>query len=265
MTRLDAVEARLASLLAGQADAMYADIERYVAIPTGGAHQPGLDELRGLLCDRLGRIGAAVRLVPGDERPDWLDLPHERSEAGSRPVPPTAVASRLAGQGPRVLLAGHIDTVHDPNGPFRRLTRESARIARGPGAVDMKGGIVLACHALEAMAECGVPLRFSFLLNSDEETGSFHSARAIEEAGRNHDVGLALEPAGEGGSLVVARMGSGHFRIDCTGRTAHAGRDYAKGVSAVRALARAILDAEAASDPAAGRIVNIGPLEGGHV
>jgi glutamate carboxypeptidase len=36
-------------------------------------------------------------------------------------------------------------------------------------------------------------------------------------------------------------------------------------VSAVRALAEAVLGAEAASDAAAGRIVNVGPLEGGAV
>lgn len=250
---------------------MYGEIADAVAIPTGGAHQPGLDELRGILCARLQALGATIAMHAGDERPAWLTLPHERGadEQTTAVIPPVAIAHRLAPRssaaGPRVLLAGHIDTVHDPFGAFQSLTRESETIARGPGAVDMKGGIILAMNALEALEESGVPLRYSFLLNSDEETGSFHSARTIEEAGRGHDLGIALEPAGEGGSLVVERMGSGHFRIDCTGRTAHAGRDFTKGVSAVVALAKAILETSAASDPAAGRIVNVGPLEGGLV
>jgi glutamate carboxypeptidase len=260
-SRLDAVEAALVDLLAARGDAMYATLERYVAIPTGGAFTPGLDELRGILSDRLRSLGMTIAIVPGDERPAWLTLPAERRDETPSP-PPVAIGSRLDGRGPRVLVAAHIDTVHDPHGAFRTLTRESATIARGPGAVDMKGGIVLAFAALEALAECGVPLRASVLLNSDEETGSFHSARAIEDAGRGHDVGIALEPASDNGGLVVERMGSGHFRIDCGGRTAHAGRDYAKGISAVRALARAILEVEARSDPDAGRIVNVGPLEG---
>ncbi len=266
MSGLDEIERSLCAALARRSDRMYGEIERAVAIPTGGAFRPGLDELRGLLCDRLRALGASVTVHPGEPRPAWLALPHEEADAGNADVPPVAIAARLDGQrGPRVLLAGHIDTVHDPNGAFRTLTRESATIARGPGAVDMKGGIILAMNALEALADAGIGLRFSMLLNSDEETGSFHSASAIERAGRAHDVGIALEPAGENGGLVVERMGSGHFRIDCTGRTAHAGRDFAKGISAVNALARAILDVSAACDPAAGRIVNVGPLRGGHV
>ncbi len=263
---IDDIERRICRTLASRADRMYGEIERLVAIPTGGAFRPGLDECRGLLCDRLRTLGARITTHAGEERPAWLSLPHEESEAVAEP-PPVAIAERLdrAASGTRVLIAGHIDTVHDPNGSFRTLTRESATIARGPGAVDMKGGIILAMNALEALEEAGVALRYSVLLNSDEETGSFHSATTIEEAGRRHDLGIALEPAGENGGLVVERMGSGHFRIDCTGRTAHAGREFTKGISAVNALARAILDVNDACDPAAGRIVNIGPLRGGHV
>jgi glutamate carboxypeptidase len=267
VSRLDAIERALCDGLRRRAERMYDEIADAVAIPTGGAFRPGLDEFRGLLCDRLTKLGASVSMHLGDERPAWLALPHERDATaqGDAYVPPVAIAARLRPGTPRVLIAGHIDTVHDPNGAFRTLTRESDRIARGPGAVDMKGGIILAMNALEALDEAGVGLGFSVLLNSDEETGSFHSARAIEEAGRAHDIGIALEPAGEGGALVVERMGSGHFRIDCTGRTAHVGRDFTKGVSAVVALAKAILETSAASDPAAGRIVNVGPLEGGLV
>ncbi|MDZ4755212.1 MAG: M20/M25/M40 family metallo-hydrolase [Phycisphaerae bacterium] len=273
---LDTAEQMLCRDIAARGEALYADLERYVAIPTGAAFTPGLDELRGMLAERLQELGAVITEHAGDERPVWLTLPSERGIASPKAplasAPPTIIASRCGltphASGPRVLLAGHIDTVHDPVGTFQRLTRESDTIARGPGAADMKGGITLALHALEALmqrADVSNSLRWSFLLNSDEETGSFHSARHIEDAGRLHDVGIALEPASDNGGLVVARMGSGHFRIDCTGRTAHAGRDFIKGVSAVNALAQAILDAAAASAPDAGRIVNIGPLEGGLV
>jgi glutamate carboxypeptidase len=97
----------------------------------------------------------------------------------------------------------------------------------------------------------------------DEESGSYGSARALREAAPGHAAGLVFEPAGEGDSLVVERMGAGQFMLEAFGRAAHAGRDYAKGVSAVRALSRAVLAAEAIADPAAGRIVNVGPLQGG--
>ncbi|MFN9078028.1 MAG: M20/M25/M40 family metallo-hydrolase, partial [bacterium] len=51
-------------------------------------------------------------------------------------------------------------------------------------------------------------------------------------------------------------------RIECEGRAAHAGRDFAQGVSAVNALAGKILDAAKLVDLDAGTVVNIGPLEG---
>ncbi|MFO0829559.1 MAG: M20/M25/M40 family metallo-hydrolase [Phycisphaerales bacterium] len=259
---LDDVETRLRDAIARRGDALYRDLEMAVAIPTGGRHRVGLDELRGVVGRRLSALGAALAEKPGDARPSWLALPDDPPDVD---VPPTLIASRLARDGPRVLLAGHLDTVHDPRGPFRTLTRESDLVCRGPGAVDMKGGVVIALHALEAIADAGIALRWSFLLNSDEETGSFHSARHLEDAARDHDVGIALEPAAEGGGLVVARMGTGQFRIDCGGRAAHVGRDFAKGVSAVTALARAVLDLSALADPSKGRIVNVGPLVGGRV
>jgi glutamate carboxypeptidase len=62
---------------------------------------------------------------------------------------------------------------------------------------------------------------------------------------------------------VIERPGSGQFMIECRGRAAHVGRDFASGISAVRCLAEAVLRASDLADPAAGAIVSIGPLEGG--
>ncbi|MDZ4830562.1 MAG: M20/M25/M40 family metallo-hydrolase [Phycisphaerae bacterium] len=259
---LDASEVALRDSIARRGDDLYRDLEAFVAIPTGGRFRAGLDELRGVITTRLAPLSATIALSPGDPRPAWLALPEDPKDDA---IPPTALASRLDGAGPRVLLAGHLDTVHDPRGEFHVLTRESATVCRGPGAVDMKGGLVIAIHALESLASLGIGLRWSFILNSDEETGSFHSARHLEDAAREHDVGIALEPATDEGGLVVARMGTGQFRIDTAGRTAHVGRDFGKGVSAVTALARAILDVSAFADVSAGRIVNIGPLVGSRV
>ena len=58
-------------------------------------------------------------------------------------------------------------------------------------------------------------------------------------------------------------MGAGQFRIDAVGRAAHAGRDHVRGVSAVRVLCERVLQAEALSSAEGGRIVNVGPLQGG--
>ncbi|MEY3022329.1 MAG: hypothetical protein RIS86_1527, partial [Planctomycetota bacterium] len=223
----------------------------------------GLARLRAILAARLGALGAAVDLVEGDPRPAWLVLPGQRADA---PPPAALRAIAKGGRGRPVLVTGHIDTVHDPHGAFDRLERSSATRATGPGAIDMKGGLVVLVHALEVLAELGVPVAWTALVNSDEETGSLHSQRAIRAEARAcaaaGGIGLAMEPALPDGTIVLERLGSATFRIECEGRAAHAGRDFAQGVSAVNALAARILEASRLVDLEAGTVVNVGPLEG---
>ncbi len=261
---LSGVERRLCDLIGARAADLLDDLRRHVAIPTGGGYAPGLDEYRGLLAERLVALGARIEAVPADARPPWLALPGE-SDPG--PGQPTLLARQPgARKGPRLLLVGHLDTVHDPAGAFRELSMSpGGATATGPGAADMKGGIVIALAALEAIAEAGIAARWTFLLNADEETGSFGSASALRAAAAGHDVGLVMEPALPGGVLAIERLGSGQFRIDAFGRSAHAGRDFAKGVSAVFALAETIVALERLVDPAHGLVVNVGPLQGGLV
>lgn len=173
------------------------------------------------------------------------------------------------------MIAGHLDTVHPSSGyahvpgKFKELTiAADGKAAIGPGCVDMKGGLVIAVHALETLHELGLLHEFdwSFLLNSDEEIGSYHSFDAIHrEAARIASldgIGIALEPATETGALVTVRGGSGQFMLEAHGKAAHVGRNFADGVSAVYALARAILGAEALIDLEHQRVVNISPLQG---
>ena len=247
--------ARLASMRARMED----ELAAWVAIPSGQGFAPGLARQRAALADRLRALGADLEDIACDPRPAWIDPPWQASSAAGADI----LLARRAGRGPRILLSGHFDTVHDPDGPFRALVAAGGGRATGPGAADMKGGLVIACAALEAIRDAGIPLAWTFVLVPDEESGSYGSARALREAAPGHAAGLVFEPAGEGDSLVVERMGAGQFMLEAFGRAAHAGRDYAKGVSAVRALSRAVLAAEAIADPAAGRIVNVGPLQGG--
>jgi glutamate carboxypeptidase len=165
----------------------------------------------------------------------------------------------------RVLLCGHLDTVHDPAGAFRELIVSSdGTRATGPGCADMKGGLVVALGALEILHELGIDLAWTFVLSSDEETGSYASDRALRDAAAGHDVGLVFEPALPDGSLVVERPGSEQFMIECTGRAAHVGRDFTSGVSAVNELARRVLEVAQIADAARGIVASVGPLQGGH-
>ena len=259
----DALERDIASRLAARQPAMERELAEFVAIPTGTGHEEGLRRLRAIFRARLAALGAAVSEVPGDPRPAWIVQPGQSHDA----PPPVALRAEHAGTGRPVLVTGHLDTVHDPFGAFQSLARTGGARAVGPGAIDMKGGLVAMLHALEVLAEVGAPVAWTVLLNSDEEAGSLHSQRAIRAEARAcaaaGGMGLAMEPALPDGSLVLERLGSSTFRIECEGRAAHAGRDFAQGVSAVNALASRILDVARLVDIDAGTVVNIGPLEGG--
>lgn len=272
MTLTD-TEAKVCALIASQRDALLDDLRLHVGIPTGGNNKTALDTTRERLCARLARLGATIELVPGDPKPEWL---YGVTPGGH--IPPTAVCRRddaAAAPGSRtVLLSGHLDTVHDPDGPFSELTvAPDGKTATGPGCVDMKGGLVIAVAALEALDAAGIRIPWSFALNSDEETGSYCSERALraeaarllEHAGASSQlppVALVLEPATPEGGLVVERAGSGQFLFEARGRSAHVGRDFPSGISAVTTLAHCILDTTSLPDPARGLIANVGPLEG---
>ena len=256
---LSAMEQKVCGLIAARAGLLLEDLRLHVGIPTGLNHAAGLDETRERLTGRLAKLGASIALAPGDPKDAWL---YGNEATGA--VPPTAVARRTARAG-AVLLCGHLDTVHDPRSAFNALTiQPDGKTATGPGCVDMKGGLVIAVAALEALEDAGVAASWGFILNSDEETGSYHSDGALRaEAANGYACGLVLEPAMPDGGLVVERPGSGQFMIEAHGRAAHVGRDFAAGVSAVTPLARCIIRCAELAQPTAGKIVNVGPVEGG--
>lgn len=218
-----------------------------------------MDESLGLLTRRLERLGADVYTEKGERPPHWLFAGAD--EMSSRSV---AICSKKSTGASRILLSGHIDTVHEPDSPFRELKiATDGKTATGPGCVDMKGGLVIAVAALEALEACGVPCTWSFIFSTDEETGSYAAARFLREQAKLHDVGLALEPAMADGGLVIERPGSGQFFIEATGNPAHVGRDFKSGVSAIDALARAIPPISSLAAPDEGLIVSVGIIQGG--
>ncbi|MBC04637.1 MAG: hypothetical protein CMJ34_15245 [Phycisphaerae bacterium] len=275
---IDPFERRILAEIETREPGLRRDLAELVAMPTGHNHVEGLDRIRDWFATRLGGLGAEVTLVPGRPRPDWLAIRRDPEDApdpdasgnavSSETIPPMLLATHRVEDGAeavRPYLCGHLDTVHDPAGSFQSLEVVKDGIASGPGAMDMKGGLVVALGALEALAALGRRIDWTMGLVSDEETGTYFGEHALIDSARGHDVGLVFEPALADGSLVVERMGSGTFMIEAFGRAAHVGRAFHEGRSAVVALSRAIVEVSALADPANGRIVNIGPVHGGGV
>ena len=176
------------------------------------------------------------------------------------------VTSPWGGDGPGILVLSHLDTVHDIGTLAGRLPyRVEGDVAYGPGIYDMKGGAHLAFAAMRHLARLGretaLPIRHLFV--SEEEVGSPTSREIIEREARRARYVLVTEPAREGGKVVTARKGVARFDLHITGRAAHSGARHEDGRSAIKELARQILDLEAMNDPAAEVTVNVGVVAGG--
>src|SRR5262245_33735008 len=130
---LSEIERRVCAMIAPRRDQLIEELSAQVAIATGHNHKPGLDRYRALLAGKLRAMGASLEEVPGTPRPAWLE-PHAKSDGAAKVPPPVLIARRPGRKGgKRLLIAGHLDTVHDPNGSFRALARASdGKTAIGP-------------------------------------------------------------------------------------------------------------------------------------
>lgn len=160
---------------------------------------------------------------------------------------------------PAVLLIGHFDTVW-PAGTIERwpFAVDGDR-ALGPGAFDMKAGIVQMFHALE---QAGLPHGVTCVLTSDEELGSQTSRALVERLATGTSAALVLEPSVDG-ALKVARKGTSMYEIAVEGRAAHAGLEPDKGANATVELAHQIIAVTSMARPDVGTTVTPTVAAGG--
>jgi glutamate carboxypeptidase len=164
----------------------------------------------------------------------------------------------------RVLLIGHHDTVFPP-GTFEVWEEQGERV-RGPGVLDMKGGLVCVRTALAALHDAGAlaSLPLAVISVGDEETGSLDSRAFLEELAAGAAGALVFEAGRTTDAIVVARKGVGTLRVSVAGKAAHAGNDLRTGVNAIWALARFVDQAQRLGDAAGnGATVNVGTMRGG--
>jgi glutamate carboxypeptidase len=167
-------------------------------------------------------------------------------------APDVLVRVRGSGRG-RVLLLGHLDTVvaHAEHRPLGVHPEHPERLV-GSGAVDMKGGDVLAAGVLRALAAS--PELFAeavLLLVMDEEwrVGPFAHGPAFA----GFDACLCFE-AGErtadgDEAVVVRRKAAGTVEVQAFGRSAHSGARPQDGRNALLALAAAAQAVAGRHDP----------------
>ncbi|MGD8190616.1 M20 family metallopeptidase [Brevibacillus ginsengisoli] len=167
----------------------------------------------------------------------------------------------------RVLLLGHYDTVW-PIGEtdIRPFTIKDDK-AFGPGSYDMKAALLQAMFAIRGLQELGrfpADKQVVLFINSDEEIGSPTSRELIEREARASDVAFVLEPPmAPNGALKTWRKGSGWFKVQVQGISAHAGVDHQNGVSAIEELAHHVQYLHSLTNYESGTTVNVGMIKGG--
>lgn len=166
----------------------------------------------------------------------------------------------------QILVLGHTDTVYERGSLAKSPFRIAGGRAYGPGTLDMKGGLVIALFAVDALraAQAEARRRFVFLWTSDEETGSESSQKLIEKEARRSSAVLVLEPGtGATGKLKTQRKAIGGFEVRATGRAAHAGVNPQDGVNAVHEMALQIARMVKFNDARRGVTVNADVISGG--
>lgn len=232
---LDQDERAVLDWIEGEADAMAALVRRWSAINSGSRNAQGLEAMRAELETAFAPLGGdirAVELAPSTT----IALDGEIRDVDYTP------AFRLT-QRPdapvKIVLTGHHDTVFPPGSGFDDWRMLDDDTINGPGAADMKGGLIVMLHALMGLERSpwADAIGYDVLISPDEEIGSLGSGPVLAELGRNAHVGMTYEPALVDGSLAGARKGSGNFSLRCRGRAAHAGREHHLGRNAIVAAA----------------------------
>lgn len=222
-----------------------------------------------------------VELETPSERPDLIDrlLDHVQAQFSGLPVSMQRIQGRngCGGQlvltyapggtsGNTALLMGHIDTVWEAGTLAQRPVRREENRLFGPGIFDMKAGSFLGTEVLRQIAAAGLtpPRPITVFLNSDEEIGSSTSREMIETLSRSAAFVLVPEPAFEApGTVITMRKGWGRFTLTAHGRSAHAGGNLFDGRSAIREVAKHILEIEELTQKEPHATFNVGTVHGG--
>lgn len=207
-----------------------------------------VDRLVDFLQQEIERRGAVVERMA---QPEFGDL----------------LVARKPGDGSRrpVFVMTHIDTVWPLQTIERLPWARDGDLIRGPGVFDMKASVAMMLSAMDVVEELALsPRPLVWMINTEEEVGSPVSRPVLERLAREAEYVLCLEPpVPPHGALKTARKGVGMFTMEITGRAAHAGADYAAGISAIEELARQVQWLHGLTDLDRGTTVNVGVVAGG--
>ncbi len=248
MTKLAPQESTITDWLASQKEAMLALLAEVVNIDSGSYDKAGVDAVGQRFIRFFEEHGLLTSIERNDSFGDAIHIRLDDKPTNERPI----------------VLMGHRDTVFPKGEVARRPFRIEGGRAYGPGVVDMKSGLVLNAFVLAAFKRFGgAPAPLAGLITSDEEIASPSSRPVIERVGRQARCVFNSEPGRPSGNIVTSRKGGVFLGFEVTGKAAHSGGNFEKGISAIGEMAHKIVAMHKLTDLKQGITVNVGLVKGG--
>lgn len=193
-------------------------LETLVNIDSGTGDQKGLTKVENIVIEQLKSVGADIKTI------------NATPSAGRNIL----AAIKGTGKG-KILLLAHTDTVFKEGTSAQYKFKIASGKAYGPGVMDDKGGIMLGVEALKILQKLNYKNfdTITFLINPDEEKGSFGSRELIKTTAKKHDFALVLEFGSPQDKVTSWRKGIGYYGFEVKGRAAHAGAEPEKGCNAL--------------------------------
>jgi glutamate carboxypeptidase len=209
---LNADERRMVEWIDAHAEDAIALLAETVDIGSGTMNHEGVRDVGDVMLRELDQLGLET---------EWVEMPPEVNRAGH-------VMARKTGQGKKILLIGHLDTVFESEDEFQSFKREGDT-AYGPGIDDMKAGNVTIVFALKALHEIGALKNIPVVVvySGDEEKPGAPISVAREhliEAGQWADIALGFESAvsiDDTDWATIARRSSSSWTLEVVGKQAH--------------------------------------------
>lgn len=226
-------------------------LEKLVQIDSYSHDKEGVNKVSSLIREKLKEEGVPYEVIENERYGNHLIAKLKGNLRGN--------LNR------KVLLIGHKDTAH-PTGTLKEFPfANNGTHLTGPGVSDMKSGLVYMIYTLLAFKATNFDKLFDIelLFTPDEEIGSPISRKIIEEIAEDASVAFVLEPSRPDGSIVSARKGSAHLKIEVIGKAAHSGAFIEDGISANDELAQKMIQIKKLADEEKDLTINFGVIEGG--
>jgi len=249
-------------MLQNSQQAMISQLYAFGEINSGTSHLHGLKIMRAALTNAFSIIADEIHTIAFEP----IETINMTGETELQMMGDALWIRKRPELKRRILLAGHMDTVFQETHPFQRIKRINERQLNGPGLTDMKGGLIVMLHALNAFEATteSKTMGIDIFINADEEVGSLASHHFYIKHAKHYQAALVYEPSlTPEGTFAKNRKGSGQYTLIVLGKAAHAGRDFTSGRNAICFLATYITQINALNNQRPGVTINIGKIAGG--